>query len=113
METMTLASTTDLQRFLQANEGAVVYFAGEQCAVCEVLQPKVQTLLREEFPRMALAAVNCSTARELAAQEGVFSVPTVAIYFGGREVHRLTRNFSIGELRSSLHRPYELFFDND
>lgn len=107
----TLAEKEPLKAFIEDNEAAVLYFSGDDCNVCSVLWPKVELMLGQEFPRADLAKINCSLSPELAAQEGVFSVPTVILYFDGRETHRFSRNISLGQLRDAMARPYQLLFE--
>lgn len=100
-----------LQAFVKQHPAAAVYFSGEGCHVCSVLYPKLEAMLSEEFPRLGLARVNCTATPELPAQLGIFTVPTLVLYFDGHEAQRYARNFSLGELRQALARPYQLLFD--
>ena len=106
-----IESIEAMQAFVAAHEAAVVYFAGADCGVCHVLQPKVQELLRQRFPRIAFGRVATEQAAELAAQQSVFAVPTLLVFFDGRESFRYARNFSVGEIERDIARPYGMFFD--
>jgi thioredoxin 1 len=105
-----IESMAEMQAFVSGNAAAAVYFAGADCGVCHVLEPKLRMLLRESFPRMVFGRVATDQAAELAAQHGVFTVPTLLIYFEGRESFRYARNFSIGEVARDIARPYGMFF---
>jgi thioredoxin 1 len=109
--TITLNSLDEMQGFVSGQPAAAVYFAGEGCNVCTVLFPKVEGLLQQEFPRIGLGWVDCSTHPDVPAQHGIFSVPTLLLFFDGHEAQRYTRNISLGELRQALQRPYQLLFD--
>lgn len=100
-----------LHAFIQQHPAAAVYFSGEGCSVCTVLFPKLEAMIEEEFPRMGLARVNCTATPEIPAQLGIFSVPTLVLYFDGNEAQRYSRSFSLGEVRQALARPYQLLFD--
>lgn len=106
-----LETSAQFSGFLQQNPAVAVYFSGPDCAVCQVLKPRVLDLLASEFPRIAVALVDCAAAPELAAQQSVFAVPTLLVCFEGQELLRLTRNFSPAQLAEALQRPYALFFD--
>ena len=41
----------------------------------------------------------------------MFSIPTLLVYFEDREMLRLSRGFSLTQLRAGLERPYRLFFE--
>lgn len=100
-----------MQAFVEQNEAAAVYFAGADCGVCHVLEPKIKALLSESYPRIAMARVATDQAQELAAQQSIFAVPTLLIFFDGRESFRYARNFSLGEVERDIARPYSMFFE--
>lgn len=106
----TLETTAQFTAFLQQNPAAAVYFSGPDCGVCQVLKPRIMALLQRDYPRIAVALVDCAAAVELAAQRSVFAVPTLMVYFDGQEMVRLARNFSPAQLAEALERPYALFF---
>ena len=105
-----LSTLDDFSAFIR-NEAALVYFSSADCGVCQTLKPRVFSELKREFPRIALAEVDCAAAPELAAQQGVFVAPVVAVFFDGSEQLRLARNFSPAALVEALQRPYALFFE--
>ena len=104
-------SVETMQSFVHENAAAVVYFAGADCGVCHIMEPKVRALLNDSFPRIAFARVATEQASELAAQQSVFAVPTLLVFFDGRESFRYARNFSTGEIERDIARPYGMFFD--
>lgn len=106
-----LTSQSLLDAHVQAYPAAMIYFSGDDCSVCQVLFPKVEAMLAEEFPRVGLGKMNCSAHPDIAAQHGVFAVPTLVLYFDGREAQRFARNISLGQLRDALARPYQMLFD--
>lgn len=106
-----LAQEQDLHAFVQRQPLCAIYFSSPDCAVCQALRPKLLELLHRGFPRLALAEVDCRDTPALAAQEGVFSVPTLIVYVEGREGLRKARAFALGELARELRRPYQLLFD--
>ncbi len=110
-EVTALDSVEAMQAFVSGHEAAAVYFAGADCGVCHVLEPKVRALLSESFPRIAFGRVATEQATELAAQQSVFAVPTLLFFFDGRESFRYSRNFSVGEIARDIARPYGMFFD--
>ncbi len=108
--TTEIASPEQFERYISEQSGVLAYFAAPNCAVCVGLEPRVEAMARELFPRLARVRVDCEQARELAAQLGVFTIPTVIVYFEGQETVRKSRSFSLGELREAIERPYHLFF---
>lgn len=108
--TAILKTLSEFERFIRASPAAAVYFCSPGCGVCGVLEPKIEALLRERFPRIPLARVDISLAAEVAAQQGVFTVPTLLTFFDGKEAVRLSRAFSPAQLAGELQRPYQLLF---
>ncbi len=100
-----------LQAFVKQHPAAAVYFAGDGCHVCTVLFPKLEAMFAQEFPLTGVARVDCSAHPELSAQLGIFTVPTLLLYFDGHEAQRYARNISLGGLRQDLERPYQLLFN--
>ncbi|MGB1109998.1 MAG: thioredoxin family protein [Gammaproteobacteria bacterium] len=99
------------QALLQDEPAVLAYFGGDNCNVCKLLRPKVFGLMAERFPAIRSVYVDAELSRELAAQYGVFTIPSVIAFFDGKETLRKARNFSMGELENGLARPYSLFFD--
>jgi len=109
MATALIDSEAVLAEFVAANPLAAVYFSSPDCGVCHVLKPKIFAMLEGEFSTVAVAEVDCAASSAVAGQQRVFAVPTLLLYFDGREVSRFSRNFSPDQVRSELERPYALF----
>ena len=93
----------------ESNHNAtLLYIGGEHCSVCHALYPKVEAMLDEDFPLMELVPLEVTKDREKIAQLGVFTNPTVIIYFEGKEFFRKSRTFSIKELHGDIERPYSI-----
>ncbi len=110
-EEKTINSLGAFELFLNANPTAAVYFSTPGCNVCKVLKPKFKELLNDEFPKICFAYVNVSDAKELAAQNSVFTVPTIVFFFDGKESLRKSRNINLNELKEELERPYSFLFE--
>ncbi len=106
-----LDSLDKFQETINNNEAVLVYFSHEQCNVCKVLKPKVKTMLDKNFPKIKMYYADTVLYPEIAAQNSIFTVPTIAIYFDSKEFLRLSRNVSIKELQEKIERPYELMFN--
>jgi len=102
---------SEYDEFITANKAAALYFSTPDCNVCKDLKPKVKNLLRENFPKIQFGYVNVNEARELSAQNAVFTVPTILFLFEGKELLRESRNVSLRHLTFLLERPYSLIFE--
>ena len=93
-----------------SDKALLLYFSSESCSVCKVLKPKVSELLREKFPEMATLYVDTEKSPVIAGQFRVFTIPTILIYFEGKEQVRYSRNISMHQLEAAIERPYDLIF---
>ncbi len=100
----------EFDRFVQENEAVLAYFSTTECNVCKVLKPKVAELFKEEFPAVKLVYIETNHIPEIAAQNRIFAVPTIVVYFEGREYIRKSRSFGIDELKNDVSRPYSMLF---
>jgi thioredoxin 1 len=104
-------SIPEFELILAENDAVLAYFSTETCSVCHVLKPKVIEMVSESFPKMKMVFIESDKLAELAAQNRVFTAPTVVVFFAGRETIRKSRAFGVDELRSEIHRPYSLMFE--
>lgn len=96
---------------LKEKEPAVLaYFSTDVCNVCKVLKPKVDELIRADFPEIKLLYIKSDQLPEVAAQNQVFAAPTILVFFTGREYIRKSRNIGISELKNEIERPYSMMF---
>lgn len=101
----------ELRGLIRNAPAILAYFSTPSCNVCQALKPKLEQLLAKAFPKIQAIYVDCATYPEIAASFGVFSVPTLVVFFEGREWLRKGRSFSLTELRTGLERPYGMLFD--
>ena len=100
-----------LKKQIASNEAVMVYFSGENCGVCEVLRPKIKSMLKEKFPKVKQIFISAEEFKATAADLSIFSVPSLIIYLDGKEFIRKSRNISVLELENELKRPYSLYFE--
>jgi len=100
----------ELEDFKNNNEAILIYFSTPQCSVCKVLKPKLINFVNAEFPKMKMAYINSESLSDVAAQNSIFSVPTILVFLDGREFLRKSRNINLVEFHAELERPYSMFF---
>ncbi len=111
MSEISVQDLAQLEGAITNHPAVLAYFTGPNCNVCKVIKPKILELLEESYPEAVFYSVDCDALPQAASQYRVLSIPTVIVYFDGRETTRLVRNFSIGELDQTISRPYGLLFD--
>lgn len=111
MEDSNKKTTEQLQEVIIPEDfNGLLYFSHDNCGVCHVLRPKVESLLKEEFPEMTFSFHNVEKEPAFAASHNVFTVPILLIFFEGQEFYRFSGSVSIGELSNKISRPYNLKF---
>ena len=105
-----ITSIDELNELVNKNEASLIYFSHEKCNVCKVLKPKVAELIENKFSEIKLYYADTVKYPEIAAQNSIFAVPTLQIYFEGKEFFRKSRNIGLGELEEMISRPYQLVF---
>jgi thioredoxin 1 len=67
-------------------------------------------MIESDFPEMKYCYVDLNEAKEISGQLSVFSVPTILVYFEGKETIRASRNVHLEELREQIERYYKMIF---
>ena len=99
-----------LQDFLTTEKAVALYFSASRCGVCEAIKPKIIELLETEFPQIHFIEVKSDISPEINGHFGVFSAPTLLVFFEGKEFLRKVRNMGMGELHDALNRNYNMLF---
>ena len=110
MEYIDLKTLEDLQQKTSQSAPSLVYFSHLQCNVCKVLKPKVRELIENNFPQMMLYYVNTRAHPDMAGQFSVFSVPTILVFFDGREYIRESRHVNLSTFRERLAKLYRIYY---
>lgn len=98
----------DIQRTIDENMAVMLYFSAPSCNVCHALKPKLIEAIDANFENFKRVDIDVSQEQETAAHFGVFAIPTVLVFLGGREFLRKSRHMSIEEVIKDIKRPYEI-----
>ena len=85
----------------------MVDYWAEWCAPCRMLGPILDTLADEFGGKLLVAKVDTEAQRELAAQYGIRSLPTVKLFKGGQPVDEFMGALPESEIRAFLERHLE------
>ena len=103
-------SLDNLKQLVVSTKAVLVYFSAPNCSVCDVLKPKIQSTFDEKFPNIQQIYIHSETSKEITSNYGIFSFPTVLVFFEGKEFFRLGRNLSLANLAKDVNRPYTMLF---
>ena len=76
----------------------VVDFWAPWCAPCRMMAPAFEQAARQLEPRVRLAKVNTEEERTIGMRFGIRSIPTMALFSGGREVARQAGAVGAGDI---------------
>ncbi len=84
-----LTDDTFESEVLNSQEPVLVDFWAEWCQPCKMLGPTIDELAGDYDGKAKVGKMNIDEHREVAAQLGVMSIPTVMIFKGGEMVKNL------------------------
>lgn len=89
-----LTQESDLNTQIQSETILVVQYGAQSCAPCHALQKKL-TDYADSVPGVSALYIPTEDFPELAAQGGVFTVPTIFVYVQGKLTVRESGYFSL------------------
>ncbi len=100
----------EVDALIREEKALLIYFSAEGCSVCKTLRPKVREMITGTFPKMRSIYVDTERSPLIAGQHRVFSIPTILLFFEGKEHMRLSRNIALYQLEDVISRPYHMLF---
>ncbi|MFB9953329.1 thioredoxin [Rhizobium puerariae] len=83
MATVKVDNSNFQAEVLNSTEPVVVDFWAEWCGPCKMIAPSLEEIATELAGKVKVAKLNIDENPELAAQYGVRSIPTLAVFKGG------------------------------
>ena len=82
----------------------LVDFTAAWCPPCKMLAPVLDQLSTEYAGQLLFTEVDTDEDQDLAARYGVQNMPTLVIFRGGREIHRLVGFTPKAQLKRQIDR---------
>lgn len=101
----------NIKNEIEISDAIMLYFSGKDCGVCNALMPKIKELFSSNFPKIKQKYISVDQYPKISANFCVFTVPTIIIFFEGKEFIKKSRYISIDGLAQEIQRPYGLFFN--
>ena len=108
----TVTSVDEINKLIDHNSFVLIYFSGENCAVCKSLKPKIAELFNVNFPMVKCIEIPTDKAIDVTAHFGVFSLPTILLFVEQKESLRKGRNISLAMFKEETKRLYKLFYES-
>ncbi|MFG6136672.1 thioredoxin [Halomonas sp. B23F22_10] len=91
MATLTAVNDSNYtQEVINSSQPVLIDFWAPWCAPCRTLNPIVGTIAKEHGSALKVVTINVDEAPDLAARNAVRSLPTIALFKGGKKVGVLT-----------------------
>ena len=90
------------EKVLDAKGAALVDFWAEWCGPCRLIGPVVEDLSKEYDGKATIGKLNVDENREIAAQYGIMSIPTLLFFKDGQLVDKHVGVASKGDLKKKL-----------
>lgn len=103
-------SLSELEVLKEKRESFYIYFSAPSCSVCQVLSPKISSMMLKEFPLLKAFHVDTSLHPEIAAQLGLYTNPSLLVYLDGNEFLRRSRSIGVTQVEEDIKRTYNLLF---
>lgn len=111
MDYLPINTIDELLTTMKKEKAALFYFSTNSCNVCKVLKPKISELINSNFPEIKLYYIDIERAPLISGQFRIFSIPSILIYFEGKEFYRKSRNIGLNELEETIERPFQVLFE--
>ena len=80
----------------------IVDFWAPWCGPCRVMTPELEKVAKLEAGHWLIVKVNTDAVPELGQRFRIMSIPTLAVFQQGREVHRASGARSAGDIRAMV-----------
>lgn len=87
--TLTLTDAGFDSDVLQSDKPVLVDFWASWCGPCIAIAPIIDEIASENQATMKVGKLDVDANSNAAMQHGVFSIPTMILFVGGREVERI------------------------
>ncbi len=93
------------QEVLESDIPVLVDYWAEWCYPCLMVAPAVEEIAREYQGKLKVCKVNVDEARQTATNYGIMSIPTLAIFKGGRVMEQIVGAVPKAALEEKI-KPY-------
>ncbi|GMQ55753.1 hypothetical protein AN1V17_01450 [Vallitalea sediminicola] len=96
-----IKSIIEIDNLIANNEICTLLISSSQCGVCISVESKLDELA-EEIKNINVSKVKIDTVPETSGKFLVFTVPTILVFYKGKEVIRQSRFIQFNKLRVEI-----------
>jgi thioredoxin-like negative regulator of GroEL len=111
MKYLLAQNSEEIKKNINENAAVMLLFTDGSCNVGDALSPKLQQLVADEFSELTLIEINVRLLPEVKGEFNVFVIPTVLVFFDGKETIRHARFINVEQLKKEIKRLYTLLFE--
>ena len=90
------------QEVLESDIPALVDFWAEWCAPCHMVAPAVEAVAKKYKGKLKVCKVNVDEAPKTSSEYGIMSIPTLAIFKGGKIADKIIGAVPESEITSRI-----------
>ncbi|WP_105615183.1 thioredoxin family protein [Vallitalea okinawensis] len=97
----------ELQQIMDSHPLVLLYVTSEDCGVCHAILPRLQNML-VNYEQVTVVKCSLNEGSEITGQYLIMTVPTLCLFFEGKEIFRTSRFIDFAQLE----RQIKLFSEN-
>ncbi|GFI60916.1 thioredoxin [Clostridiales bacterium] len=97
-----ISNETFKDEVMKSDKPVLVDFFATWCGPCKMVGPVLEKLSNEYEGKVKFAKLDIDNANDLATQYSVFSVPSMLIFKGGKEVGRIVGALPPSEITKKI-----------
>lgn len=101
-EVIALSQASFEEEVLKSMGAVLVDFWAEWCGPCKMIAPIVEELAQDYQGRLKVCKLNVDEEREIAANYGIRSIPTLILFKGGKPVEQIIGALPKSALKSKI-----------
>lgn len=93
----------ELETIIKENDKVImVFIKGDDCGVCQSAEFRINEIMAKKFPNLDIYYININDNPLFRGQHLIFTIPTILLFEGSKEVHRESRIIDFSKLERNI-----------